>query len=353
MGRMMRIGLIAPPWIPVPPPAYGGTEEVIDGLARGLVALKHDVILAAGPGSTCPVSRIESTERGIAAPVSDRRSEREHAQRAYRELGDVDIIHDHTLAGPLFMWGRVPRVSTVHGPFDTEMTEHFGRIQRSVGLIAISQHQASTSGRVRIDAVIHHGIDLDSIPFGDGGGGYFAFLGRMTPEKGVREAIIVARSAGVPLTIAAKMREPLEHDYFESQVRPLLGGPVEYVGELNRADKFRLLGSAAGLINPLQWNEPFGMVMIEAMATGTPVLATTRGSAMEIVEDGVTGFLRSTLDELTSTVVQVPSLNRSAIRARQRDRFSLTRMAADHVDFYESWRERFEPSWDTTQAVGS
>lgn len=337
----MRIGLIAPPWIPTPPPGYGGTEEVVDGLARGLTALGHDVVLAAGPGSTCPVPRLAATEhRGAAddevVDVTDWRRERDHAVLAYASLRDVDIIHDHTVQGPVLDAGT-PRVMTVHGAFEPALVAHYRRMPASVGVIAISHHQASTSAGMRVDAVIHHGIDVEAIPYGSGEGGYLAFLGRMSPDKGVREAITVARAAGMPLRIATKIWEPDEHAYYDDVIRPLLGPDIEFTGELSRADKYAFLGRARALMNPIQWPEPFGMAMIEAMASGTPVIVTPRGSALEIIEEGVTGFIRATLPELTEAVEATGRLDRRLVRARQEARFSLRRVALDHVAFYEEW----------------
>src|SRR4029453_13222726 len=165
-----------------------------------------------------------------------------------------------------------------------------------------------------IAAVIHHGIDVDDIPVGNGDGGYACTLGRMTPSKGIREAILVAREAQVPLRIAAKMREPLERQYFDECVRPLLGGEIEYLGELNSAEKYQLLGGAFALLNPIQWPEPFGLVMIEALACGTPVVATPCGSAPEIVADGETGFVRSELSSLAAALNHARELDRNRCR---------------------------------------
>ena len=156
-------------------------------------------------------------------------------------------------------------------------------------MVAISHHQASTADGVPVAGVIHHGLDLDAIPVGRGDGGYASFLGRMAPEKGPREAALAARAAGVPLRMAAKLREPAEREYFAAEVEPLLCSDVEFLGELGWAEKLELVGGSFALLNPMQWPEPFGLVMIEALATGTPVVATPVGSAPEIVDDGVTG----------------------------------------------------------------
>jgi len=230
----MHIGLLAPPWVPVPPPAYGGTESVVDRLARGLVQAGHGVLLAAAANSTCPVPHIAGTETadGRAPVCGDVSVELRHVITAYDAMRDagVDVVHDHTLIGPLYRHRDpdLPVVVTAHGPFDAS----FGPVYRAmhgVPVVAISRHQASTAVGVPLAAVIHHGIDVDDVPVGRGDGGYACFLGRMSPEKGPRQAVLAARAAGVPLRMAAKLREPAERAYFDAEVRPLLGPDVDVV----------------------------------------------------------------------------------------------------------------------------
>jgi glycosyltransferase involved in cell wall biosynthesis len=247
----------------------------------------------------------------------------------------MDVVHDHTTVGPIFAALRRPRtvVATNHGPFD----DRFGLLYRNLPelpVIAISERQASTADGAHVVAVIHHGIDVDAIPVGRGDGGYASFLGRMSPDKGPREAALVARQAGVPLRMAAKIREPEEQEYFEAQVEPLLGGDVEYVGELGEQEKLELVGGSFALLNPIQWEEPFGLVMIEALATGTPVVATTSGSAPEIVEDGVTGYLRDGIADLACALLSAPGLDRRRCRAAAEGAFSTERMVAEHLRVY-------------------
>jgi glycosyltransferase involved in cell wall biosynthesis len=203
-------------------------------------------------------------------------------------------------------------------------------------MVAISHHQATTAEGVRVAGVIHHGLDLEPVPVGEGNGGYASFLGRMCPDKGPREAALVARAAGVPLRMAAKLREPAEREYFEAEVKPLLCSDVEYVGELGWADKLELLGGSFALLNPMQWAEPFGLVMIEALATGTPVVATPVGSAPELVDDGVTGYLRTDCGQLAKALLEATLLDRATCRAEAGRRFSSERMVAEHVQLYES-----------------
>jgi glycosyltransferase involved in cell wall biosynthesis len=342
----MRIGLIAPPWVPVPPPAYGGTESVVDRLARGLVHTGHEVLLAAAANSTCPVPQVEGTDVAIeVAPVcADTITELRHVIRSYAAMTDVDIVHDHTLMGPLY--GHAPAgkpvVTTAHGPFDATLRPVY-RAMRGTALVAISHHQAATADGIPVAGVIHHGLDVDSVPQGRGAGGYASFLGRMCPEKGPREAALVARAAGVPLRMAAKLREPAEREYFDAQVKPLLCSDVEFLGELGCAEKLELVGGSFALLNPMQWAEPFGLVMIEALATGTPVVATPVGSAPELVDDGVTGYLRTSLSQLAAALLDAPGLDRAECRAVAGRRFSSERMVAEHVRLYEKLLSRAAP----------
>ena len=333
----MLIGLIAPPWLPVPPVRYGGIERVIDELARGLVAAGHEVLLATPAGSTCPVPQIA----GLPASAPERMGctvvEIPYALSAYAALDDADIVHDHTVAGPLCVRRRrgAPVVTTNHGPFNADLNPIYAEMSRQgIAVVAISHHQGSTAQNVKIAAVIHHGLDIDDIPVGDGNGGYACALGRMTPSKGIREAILVAREAGLPLRIAAKMREPLERQYFDECIRPLLGGNIEYLGEFNAEEKYQLLGGAFALLNPIQWPEPFGLVMIEALACGTPVVATPCGSAPEIVANGETGFLRSKLSSLAAALNNARELDRSRCRERAVSCFGTSRMVDAHVGLY-------------------
>lgn len=335
----MRIGLIAPPWLPVPPPRYGGTEVVVDGLARGLVAAGHEVLLAAPAGSSCPVPQVPDMpepEAGSSA-IWSAATEIYHVARAYAALTDVELVHDHTLSGPFFRYrpASLPVVTTSHGPFSSRLGDLYRLMGPDVSMVAISHRQAADAAGIRIARVIHHGIDVAAVPVGDGSGGYAAFVGRMSPDKGPREAILIARKAGVRLLMAARIQGPEEQDYFDGQVAPLLGPGVEFIGELTVAEKYQLMGGAVAFLNPIQWPEPFGLVMTEALATGTPVVGTPAGAAPEIVDDGVTGFLRTGVGELAEALVLASALDRRACRQAAELRFSIGRMVADHVSLYQ------------------
>ena len=274
----MRIAVISPPWVPVPPPAYGGTEVVLDGLCRGLTEAGHEVLLYATGDSTCPVRRDFAFEVAPGVQSISPAAELRHVIRGYDAVRDFDaeVVHDHTLVGPVYA-ERHPDlrvVTTNHGPFNGDLDVLYRALADRVPVVAISHNQASTARDIPIAAVIHHGVDPARFPVGTGAGRYALFLGRMVPEKGVHTAIRAARAAGVPLLIAAKMHEQHEHEYFAERVKPLLGGDVEYVGEVGGDRKLQLLGDAVCLLNPIAWSEPFGMVMVESLACGTPVVAT-------------------------------------------------------------------------------
>jgi glycosyltransferase involved in cell wall biosynthesis len=335
----MRIAIVAPPWLPVPPPAYGGTENVLDALARGLRTAGHDVLLYTTGDSTCPVDKAFAFDTAIGVGTGSSVDEIRHVTHAYRRLEDegVDVVHDHTLIGPLHSasFPHLPVVTTNHGPFNPELIGLYRTISGRVPVIAISHHQASTAVDVSIAAVVHHGVDLEDFPMGQGGGGYALFLGRMHPGKAPHVAARIAKQAGVPLKIAAKMSEPEERAYFEDKVLPLLDSDITYVGEVDRQDKLELLGRAECLLNPIAWPEPFGMVMIEALACGTPVLTTRHGAAPEIVEHGTVGFLGSDEGSLVAALGRVHELDRTACRERIETHFSVKLMVENHIAVYE------------------
>ena len=340
----MRIAIIAPPWVPVPPPSYGGTEAVLDNLARGLQAAGHTVVLFATGDSDCAVPTRWTRRTAAGTGATGAAAELCHVIHAYQEVVEwgADVVHDHTVVGPVYaqQFG-LPVVTTNHGPFDGDLADLYREVGSTVPVIAISEHHASTAATagIPVAAVIHHGVDVETFPFGAGDGGYALFLGRMAPEKGVHIAARVARRAGVPLRIAAKMREPAEEAYFESSVAPLLGGGVEYLGEVGGAEKLSLLAGAMCLLNPIAWSEPFGMVMIEALACGTPVVARPVGSVPELITDGITGFVARNEERLSDAITRVAQIERARCRREVVTRFSSERMVAEHLGLYASVRD--------------
>ena len=333
----MRIAVVAPPWTPVPPPLYGGIELVVDRLATGFQKAGHDVLLFTTGDSTCPVPRAwtlpeaEHVRIGMVVP------ELRHIMAAYEAVADYDIVHDHTVMGPVYAQ-RLPNtkvVTTLHGPLNDELIDIYGRIAERVPLIQISHAQGKPAPHIPAARVIHHGLDVDQFPFGSGEGGYCVFLGRMSPDKGAHRATEIAYKAGVPLVLAAKMREPWEHEYFNANVRPYLNDDIRYLGEVPHEEKLELLANARCLLFPIRWNEPFGMVMIEAMACGTPVLAFAEGAAPEVVEDGKTGFLCRDEQDMVDAIGRLDQIDRADCRAAVEGYFSTERMVREHIELFE------------------
>jgi glycosyltransferase involved in cell wall biosynthesis len=342
----MRIGLIAPPWVPVPPPAYGGTEVVIDNLARGLQELGHEVRLFTVGESECPVPTDFLYPTAI-APIGVTVPETAHVLAAYESLADMDIIHDHTFLGPLISglrgMRRPPVVSTNHGPFNGETQPILSEVAKHASIVAISHsqaRQAAAYGGVPIGEVIHHGIDLNLYKAGPGGGGYLMFIGRMSPDKGVHHAVRIAKKLGRPLLLSTKMREDNEIAYFEAEVKPLLDPGDEMPSEMALDRRVELLQRADAMLNPITWREPFGLVMAEALACATPVLAFANGAAPEIIDPGKTGYLCRDDEEMIRAVDRVADIDRAACREAAERRFSLQRMARDHERFYRRVLER-------------
>lgn len=333
----LRVGLIAPPWVPVPPTVYGGTELVLDILARGLQDAGCDVRLFTTGDSTCAVPRSWLYPKALGTAVAPR-GEQAHVARAYHALSGVDVIHDHTLDGPLAtdLHPRdAPIATTAHGVMNADARARYTRAAASgVAVVAISNAQRLSAPEVPISAVIHHGVDVDRYPFGEGDGGYVLFLGRMSADKGVHRAIGVARASGRRLVIAAKMWENDERRYFAERVQPQLGPDVELVGPVGGQEKLDLLAGAAALVNPIRWPEPFGLVMIEALACGTPVLTFAEGAATEIVDHGRTGFLCIDEADMAARLTMIDTIDRAACRTSAQRRFSARRMVERHLALY-------------------
>lgn len=334
----MRIGIIAPPWAPIPPPLYGGIEQAVDGLARGFQEAGHDVLMFATGDSTSSVptkwllKASEGWRIGYTVP------ELRHVMAAYDELGDCDVIHDHTVLGPVYASDRypdLPVVTTIHGPFNEELTDIYCRIADRIPIIAISNAQREVVPDLKIARVIHHGINASEFPVGDGSGDYCMFLGRMNPDKGAQRAVDAARDAGVSLVMAGKCREPWEHKFFDQEIAPHLSEFVRYVGEVPHEEKMELLANARCTLFPIRWNEPFGLVMLESLACGTPVLALREGAVPEVVDHGVTGFVCEDERAMAEAIPKAGDLDRSACRAAVEGYFSMERCVKEHLELFE------------------
>lgn len=344
----MRVFQVAPPWIEVPPSTYGGTETMLDTLCRALSRRGHQVALFAPTGSTCPVETVASGHAASGTKGRTAAAELRHVRAAYEAAHrwGAEVVHDHTVLGPAVgaPGAGVPVVTTVHDPLEGDVADAARHIARACAVIAISHAQAAADPSVAVAAMIHHGVDPDTgPPFDRRPEDPLVFLGRLSPDKGVDTAVAVARLTGRELVIAGKCRDPEEEEFFTEVIAPELDDRVHYVGEVDAAGKRVLLGRARCLLNPIRWPEPFGMVMIEALAVGTPVVATPRGAAPEIVADGITGYLAEDVTGLAAAVEQVDEIHAEACRRHVVEHFSAERMATDHEALYEKVRSQFRP----------
>jgi glycosyltransferase involved in cell wall biosynthesis len=336
----MRIAQIAPLYEAVPPRLYGGTERVVYGLTEELVRRGHEVTLFASGDSRISARLVPCCERGLRLDPDVR----DYVAYTIRQLGKVsrmagefDILHNHIdyFAFPHSRLIRTPMVTTTHGRLDLpEVADVFADFPE-VHLVSISQAQRAPLPWARWLATVYNGINLGHFTFREQPGRYLAFLGRMSPEKRPDRAIEIARAVDMPLRIAAKV-DPADRDYFTHAIRPLLRDPrVEFVGEIDEAQKDAFLGEAYAYLFPIDWPEPFGITMIEAMACGTPVLAMACGSVPEVVAHGRTGFVCRTLGEMIAAVAEVPRLDRRACRAHVAEHFSVERMADGYQAVYQ------------------
>ena len=336
----MRIAHVSPLTESVPPQTYGGTERVVSWLIEAMTGMGHDVTLFAAADSVTSATLRACCPRGLRFDTACKEPlayELIMMNRVAAEAASFDIVHFHTslLQFPLFQRPRTPSLSTLHGRLDLpELRQVFDEFSE-MPLVSISDAQREPVPDANFIATVRHGLPEALFEPGDGGGGYIAFLGRFSPEKAPDEAIRVARRAGLPIKLAAKI-DKVDEAYFEAVVKPLLKEPgVEYVGEISEREKQAFLGEAAALLFPICWPEPFGLVMIEAMACGTPVVAFRRGSVPEIVDDDVTGFIVDGPLEAVAALKRLDRLSRPMIRRRFEQRFSATRMARDYIAIYE------------------
>jgi glycosyltransferase involved in cell wall biosynthesis len=338
----MKIAQIAPLMESVPPRLYGGTERIVSYLTDELVQLGHEVTLFASADSVTAAQLVGCAATALRLDSNIRDPIPYYMlmlDRVRALAGEFDILHFHIdqFHFPLFhqMAGRT--VTTLHGRQDSPDLKPLYLGFSEMPLVSISNAQRRPIANANFVATVHHGIPANlHTPVYNPRGGYVAFLGRISPEKRPDRAIAIARTLGIPLKIAAKV-DKVDEAYFREAVAPLLGDPgVEFIGEIDERSKTKFLGEARALLFPIDWPEPFGLVMIEAMARGTPVLAFRQGSVPEIIDPGVTGAVVDTVDEAVFTLPHVMALDRHAVRRRFEERFSATRMATDYAALYRS-----------------
>ncbi|MEB3329260.1 MAG: glycosyltransferase family 4 protein [Candidatus Sericytochromatia bacterium] len=337
----MRIGMLAPVWEATPPQAYGGIELVVALLVDGLVARGHHVTLYATGNSACG-GRLLATE---AEPLraqhldawSQQAAEIRHVERAMRDAGALELVHNHAgfLGVAFSALAGVRALTTLHGPVPPRHVPYYGTYTEHA-YVAISEAQRQAAVGLEVCATIHHGIDTARFAPGGAKQDYLLFLGRVSPEKGTHLAIEAARRAGLPLVIAAKI-DPEDRAYFEGQIAPRVDGThVRFVGEVQGAAKLEVLRGARALLHLVQFPEPFGLVMIEALACGTPVVALPHGSIPEVVAHGRTGYVVRDLDEAVAALARLDALSPSACRAEAVSRFDAGVMVERYCALYAS-----------------
>ena len=338
-GTALRIGMVAPPWFELPPVGYGGTEAVVASLVDQLVDRGHEVTLIASGRAKTKAQRHIAVYEEPPSHLLGRSPMPEvvlaaEAARVLEGL-DLDIVHDHSLAGPLLAQGRdIPTVATMHGPVTGDNGDYFRRLGDRIDLVAISAAQRRLAPGLNWVGTVHNAIDVASFPYRGQKDRDVLWIGRFSPDKGAHLAIDAARAAGRRILLAGKLNEDAEHEYFDAEVRPRLGTDAEYVGEADAQLKRELFARAACLVFPIQWEEPFGMVMVEAMACGTPVVATRRGSVPEVVEHGRTGWIVDDLRDLPRAIERASEIDPADCRDHVERRFDLPVMAAGYERVY-------------------
>jgi glycosyltransferase involved in cell wall biosynthesis len=336
----MRIAQVAPLYESVPPRLYGGTERVVSWLTEKLVQLGHDVTLFASGDSVTNAKLIPVSKKALRLDSSCIDAVAHHTlmiEEVFSRAAEFDLIHFHIdyLHFPLSERALVPCLTTLHGRLDLPDLAPLFKKFRDEPVVSISDKQRQPLPWLNWIATVPHGLPADSLRLHPSNGDYLVFLGRICPEKGVDEAIEISRRAGVRLKIAAKV-DRADREYFAEKIKPLLSSPlVEFVGEIGNSEKDEFLGNAKALLFPIRWPEPFGLVMIEAMACGTPVIAYPFGSVPEIIRDGVCGYLASDIDDAVSAVERIEDLNRNEIRRHLELNFTDERMANNYLRIYK------------------
>lgn len=336
----MRIAQVAPLYESVPPTLYGGTERVASWLTEELVRLGHEVTLFASGDSLTTARLVPACKKALRLDSNCVDQLAHHVvmlDQVFSEKENFDLIHFHIdyLHFPLSRHEQVSHVTTLHGRLDLPDLVPLYRHFRDMPVISISDAQRKPLPWANWQGTVHHGLPRESFSLGGGAGRYLAFLGRISPEKGLDQAIEIAKRAGMPLKIAAKI-DRVDVQYFENVIKPLLNHPlIEFIGEIGYPQKNVFLGNAAALVFPINWREPFGLVMIEAMACGTPVIAYPLGSVPEVIQEGVTGFIVPDLESAARAVERIEEIDRRKCRRYFEQHFDAERMAQDYLNIYQ------------------
>ena len=346
----MRIALLAPFEEPVPPPKYGGTERVVSSLAEGLVRLGHDVTLLASGDSHTSAHLVPCVETSLRQYIE--KNQRTwyylewrgfHHALQHLRANRYDVVHNHG-GWPFLIAGtftNAPMLTTIHNPVQFNLGVR--AIYRQYSYVSISDAERKYLPTLKYEATVHHGIDVDEFEYNSKPRDYLAFLGRIDPDKGIEQAIEIARASKSKLLIAARIDVHQRH-YFRKIIKPLIDGrQIVFIGEVAHAGKVQLLKNARALLSPIQWDEPFGLTNVEAMACGTPVIATARGALPEIVADGETGYLCKTVKQMVTRVADVDRLSRRACRKRAERYFSTDCMVKNYVKVYEKVAQTYKP----------
>jgi glycosyltransferase involved in cell wall biosynthesis len=344
----MHIAQIAPLTEAIPPKLYGGTERVVSWLTEELIALGHDVTLFASGDSQTSAKLEAMWPRALRLDGAVRDPNALHMmmlERVYRRADEFDFLHFHLDYYPFSLFSRqaTPFVTTLHGRLDLPEHQPVFDTFSAVPVVSISGSQRRPLPQANWVRTVHHGLPEKLLVPKRVKPSYFAFLGRIAPEKGIDRAIRIAQHCGMPLKVAAKV-DRVDQDYFDEQIQPMIkSGNVEFIGEIADKDKSEFLSGAMVLLVPIDWPEPFGLVMIEAMACGTPVIAFNRGSVPEVIDEGVTGFIVEDINGAIGAVDRLGHLSRDNIRKRFEERFTARRMAQDYLSVYRSLADKLSP----------
>jgi glycosyltransferase involved in cell wall biosynthesis len=360
-GQLLRIAMVVPPYFEVPPEAYGGVEAMAGDLTDALVRRGHSVTVVGAGRDQTTANFVQVWPLPVGDRLGEATVEVAYAARARRAVqllataADLDLVHDHTLAGPLnasaYSDLGLPTVVTAHGSVVGDLHEFYAALASDVDLVAISQRQRALAPELNWVGTIHNGVRVDTFPFRQSKEDYVLFLGRFHPDKAPHLALAAAHAAGYPLVLAGKCAEPLEKAYFDREVRPLLGDRDVVYGMADATAKRRLLTDARCLLFPVQGEEPFGLVMIEAMACGTPVVALRHGAVPEVVDDGVTGFVCDGPAELATALGWIGRIDPAACRQRVVDHFDVDLMAQRYEATYRATlAARAAANWATRRS---